>query len=235
MNTRRNILAFDTATKICTAALRTSDGTITERWDQGLGIHSEKLFLFIQDLLKEAEIGMSDVDRLLLTTGPGSYTGLRISASAMKGFAFGNDLAVYGINTLAFFAESARRSVNDVKRVHAVIDARRSHLYHQLYSIDGDCTKPETDVAVREITSLESILKDGDVVAGTGIKRLPDAFIENVYVLETKDIRAGSLISLFDRYFDSDEHCDLSSLIKKVAPEQFEPYYYGPGLAAPKQ
>ena len=108
MNTRSNIIAFDTATKICTAALRTSDGTITERWDQGLGIHSEKLFLFVRDLLREAEIGMADVDTLLFTTGPGSYTGLRISASAMKGFAFGNDLAVYGINTLAFFCGISR-------------------------------------------------------------------------------------------------------------------------------
>lgn len=228
-----NILAFDTATKVCTAALRTGDGAVTERWDQGSGIHSEKLFLFVRDLLDSSKISMADVDTLLFTTGPGSYTGLRIGTSAMKGFAFGNDFAVYGINTMAFFAESACRTEMSIRRVHAVIDARRSHLYHQLYSIDNGIT-PETEVTVREIESLGSIIADGDAIIGTGIGRVPDVFLDKLRVLETQNIRAGSLISLFDRY-ENNEGSVMDMVIKKVAPERFEPYYYGPGFAPANQ
>ena len=225
-----NILAFDTATQVCTAALRTGDGIVTEQWDQGRGIHSEKLFLFVRELLNTAGLPMSEVETLLFTTGPGSYTGLRIGASAMKGFVFGNDLTVYGINTLAFFAESARLAGKKIKRIHAVIDARRSHLYHQLYLIDGGGIRPETEVAVREIASLESIIKEGDAIIGTGIKRLPDLLKEKLCIFETQDIRAGALISLFDRYADIGEQDALHDVIKKIAPEQFEPYYYSPGI-----
>lgn len=225
-----NILAFDTATKVCSVALRTSDGVATERWDQGQGIHSEKLFLFVRELLDSSGLQMSKVGTLLFTTGPGSYTGLRIGTSAMKGFAFGNDLEVYGISTLAFFAESARLSKKKIERIHAVIDARRSHLYHQLYSIGETDIVPETEVSVREIASLESLIKEGDVIIGTGIKRLPDVLRERLCVLETQNIKAGALISLFDRYTNTGEADALHTVIKKVAPEQFEPYYYGPSI-----
>ncbi len=225
-----NILAFDTATKVCTVALRRSDGIVTERWDQGQGIHSEKLFLFVRELLDLSGLQMSEVETLLFTTGPGSYTGLRIGTSAMKGFAFGNDLEVYGINTLAFFAESARLAGGKIERVHAVIDARRSHLYHQLYSISDTDIIPETEVSVREIASLESIIKEGDVIIGTGIKRLPDVLKEKLHVFDTQNIKAVALISLFDRYANIGEDDVLHAVIKKVAPEQFEPYYYGPSI-----
>ena len=225
-----NILAFDTATQVCTVALRRSDGIVTERWDQGLGIHSEKLFLFVRELLGSSGLQMSEVKTLLFTTGPGSYTGLRIGTSAMKGLAFGNDLEVYGISTLAFFTESARLVGKKIKRVHAVIDARRSHLYHQLYSIGDIDIVPETEVSVREIASLESIIKEGDVIIGTGIKRLPDVLKEKLHVFDTQNIKAGALISLFDRYANIGEDDVLHAIIKKVAPEQFEPYYYGPSI-----
>lgn len=230
MSSPGNILAFDTATKVCTAALRTGNGVVTERWDQGPGIHSEKLFLFVRDLLDASGISMGAVDALLFTTGPGSYTGLRIGTSAMKGLVFGNNLSVYGINTLAFFAESARRSGQDVKRVHAVIDARRSHLYHQLYSISEESVIPQAEVAVREIASLESIIMEEDAIIGTGIKRLPDMLKKKLRILDTQNIKAGAMVSLFERYKDNAEDDTLHGVIKKVAPEQFEPYYYSPGI-----
>lgn len=210
-------------------ALRTADGTTTGRWAEGRGIHSEKLFLFVRELLNTAGLPMSEIDALLFTTGPGSYTGLRIGSSAMKGFAFGNDIPVYGINTLAFFAESARLAVKDGKRVHAVIDARRSHLYHQLFSLH-DVIKPETEVDIREIGSMESVMNEGDLIIGTGIKRMPDVLLNRLRMLDTQNIKAEALISLFDRFIDSEEDRVLHSVIKKVAPEQFEPYYYGPNV-----
>ncbi len=225
-----NFLAFDTSTHICTAALRAGKGNVAGRWEQGRGIHSEKLFLFIDDLLKSARLKMSDIGTILFTMGPGSYTGLRIAASAVKGLVFGHNIDVYGVNTLAFFAESVRISDVVTGRVHSVIDARRSHLYHQSYCIREEGILPESEVGIREISSLESFMRNGDFVTGTGIKRLPAMLLHRLKVLGTETIKAEAMISLFDQYKAADKDGVWERVIKKVAPERFEPYYYGPDV-----
>src|SRR5699024_5881828 len=130
-----------------------------------------KLFLFIEELMREHRFGISDLEALVISEGPGSYTGLRIGASAVKGLLFQSRVPLYGVNTLRSFARAAYSSNNGLPRIHAVIDARRKHLYHQLYQGEEGRLKPEEEVLVRPLEQVADMLRKGDGLVGTGIKR----------------------------------------------------------------
>lgn len=217
-----NVLAVDAATKICSVALRDATGIIHERTEIGIGIHSEKLFLFIQELLNETSLTINSLDAVVVTSGPGSYTGLRIGASAVKGLLFNQNVPLFGVNTLAYFALNAFRINNNLTKVHAVLDARRVHVYHQTF-IKNDKLKPLSEVQIREISTLLDLVEVGDGIAGTGIRRIPKALLDNTIVTGEEEISSGTLIDLLDQFSNQTD----DQIIKKVAPEQFVPYYYG--------
>jgi len=220
------ILALDTSTKICTVALRTADNKVICKWEKGQGIHSELLFVFIQEVLSEADMSIDELNGVIVTRGPGSYTGLRISASAVKGLLFNRSIPLYGVNTLAYFAEAGFGVESEFKRIHSVIDARRVHLYHQLYeNISGEL-RPLTQVAVLKIESLNDIIEPGDAIIGSGISRLPDGLLSNLQVMDDSLIRASALITIYDKNIKLNGSFEDDDIIRIVKPDDFEPDYY---------
>lgn len=223
---KTKILALDSATQICSVALRDEEGSIHVRTETGRGIHSELLFVFIDELLKECNIPVEDLDAVLISMGPGSYTGLRIAASAVKGLLFNRNIPLYGINTLAYFSQCAFKTGEHLKRVHAIIDARRVHVYHQLF-FEDDTINAVTDVEIREINSLPSVIQPGDGIIGTGLNRMDAGILDSVQVIGMEHIEASGLIELLDSSGDVRNFETKNPLIKKVAPNDFVPYYYG--------
>lgn len=225
-DTQTKILAVDTATQTCSVALRDNEGHIHVRTEIGKGIHSELLFVFIDDLLNEVDMRISDLDAVISSMGPGSYTGLRIAASAVKGLLFGRHISFYGVNTLAYFAQCALNTIPDITRIHAIIDARRVHVYHQVFSFENKF-KAETDVEIREINRLRHLIRPGDGIVGTGINRLREDMLEPLQVIDNKNITASCMIDLFDLMLHNKLENTEERIIKKVAPNEFVPYYYG--------
>jgi tRNA threonylcarbamoyl adenosine modification protein YeaZ len=221
-----SILALDTSTKICTVALRTGDKKVICKWEKGQGIHSELLFVFIEEVLSEAEISIDDLDGVIVTQGPGSYTGLRISASAVKGLLFNRAIPLYGVNTLAYFAEAGLNGKSEFKRIHSVIDARRAHLYHQLFVNESGELHPLTQVAIRKIETFNDIVEPGDAIIGSGIRRLPDGLLSKLMVLDDSLIRASALITIYDKNVKLNSSFKDDDIIRKVKPDDFEPDYY---------
>jgi len=223
---KHNILALDSATKICSVALRNSENNVLVKKEKGLGIHSELLFVFIDEVLNEAGLTIDDLVGVVVTAGPGSYTGLRIAASAVKGLLFNRSVPLYGVNTLLYFAASAMQKDPELTRIHAVIDARRVHLYHQLFTVKNNELHPLTDVAIRKIDELHDYMEKGDGLIGTGIHRIPVDNIADIKILDDESIQASVLIDLYDqreKYLLVDES---SKLIQQVIPEEFNPHYY---------
>ena len=101
------ILSVETATPVCSVALRLPDGTLYEERAEGKGGHSELTFVFIRKLLDDAGICVRDLGAVLVSGGPGSYTGLRIGGSAVKGLLFQSGVPLYAYNTLAGIALGA--------------------------------------------------------------------------------------------------------------------------------
>ncbi len=223
---KRKVLAIDSATKICSVSIRDTFGKIHTRTEVGSGIHSEMLFVFIDELLKKCNLSVDDLDAVLTSMGPGSYTGLRIAVSAVKGLLFNREIPLYGINTLAYFAKCAFSENENLKKVHAVIDARRVHVYHQLFSRESTFNAV-TGVELREINSFRSIIEPGDGIIGTGLQRFETEILDSLQVVNIEHIQASGLIDLFDLYTDMKISDTKDPLIKKVAPNDFVPYYYG--------
>jgi tRNA threonylcarbamoyl adenosine modification protein YeaZ len=186
------ILAIETSTHICSVAYQNKYGDIFEKRTEQKGTHSESLFLFIRKLMEDHDFRIKDLDVVLVSSGPGSYTGLRIAASAIKGILFGLDVKIYAGNTLAGFAQSA-----DNGTVHAVINARRNHLYHQKFEKEGRLT-PITESQILELMEINKLLEENDQIIGTGIERIDEERRAVLSILEEPKISANNLIHLFN-------------------------------------
>lgn len=219
------ILALETSTEVCSVSLRLSDGSIDERRIAERGSHSEKLFVFIRELFEEHSCGVDDLDAVLMSGGPGSYTGLRISASAVKGLLFQREVPLWSANTLASFAAGLMGKSND-QRIHGVIDARRKHLYHQLFEVESGRLKPLNEVMIRPLDDFENWVESGDALIGTGIERLPGEVQDRATCFGIDHISARSLMVLYEMHQNNKLDEGEEPLFRQVDVAEFEPRYY---------
>jgi tRNA threonylcarbamoyladenosine biosynthesis protein TsaB len=128
------LLAVDTATEACSAALL-EDDTVSERYEViGRG-HAERLLPMVDDLLTSAGRSVADLDAIAFGRGPGGFTGLRIAAGVAQGLAAGARIGVLPVSDLAALAAAGKR-VSGASRVLACMDARMGEVYWAAF----DCT-----------------------------------------------------------------------------------------------
>ena len=127
MSSNLKILALDTSTEACSAAVWT-DGKVVERFETG-NQHSDLILPMVQAVLAEAGLVLTQLDAIAFGRGPGSFTGLRIGAGVAQGLAFGADLPVVPISSLAALAQGV-----DALRVLAAFDARMGQIYFGAYA-----------------------------------------------------------------------------------------------------
>jgi tRNA threonylcarbamoyladenosine biosynthesis protein TsaB len=125
------ILAFDTSSEACSCALYI-DGEIVDRSVIAPRKHAALILTMVDELLSEAGLNITQLDFLAFGRGPGNFTGLRIACGVAQGIAFGADIPVAPISSLATLAQAAQS-----KNVLAVIDARMAEIYYGLYMIDN--------------------------------------------------------------------------------------------------
>jgi tRNA threonylcarbamoyladenosine biosynthesis protein TsaB len=130
------ILAIETATEACSAALWL-DGTISERFEIAPRGHGERILAMVDALLAEGGLALGALDAIAFGCGPGAFTGLRIAAGVAQGLAFGADLPVAPVSTLAALAQGALRERHQ-PRVLAVLDARMGEVYWGAYEQGND-------------------------------------------------------------------------------------------------
>lgn len=144
------VLVLDTSTEWCSAALWL-DGRIQARRVLAEQRHSSLLLPMVDDLLRESDLGLRQLDGIGYGAGPGSFTGLRIACAVTQGLAFGADLPVVGVSTLESIAEQtgAERVLRQDRpegeclaayplRVLTVLDARMAEVYWAAYQHDGE-------------------------------------------------------------------------------------------------
>lgn len=121
------LLAIETATEACSAAL-SIDGEIRERFEIAPRGHTELILPMIDELMAEAGISISQVDAMAFGRGPGAFTGVRIAVGVTQGIAFGADLPVVPVSTLAALAQGAAAD-----QVLVALDARMDEVYWGAY------------------------------------------------------------------------------------------------------
>lgn len=140
------ILALETSAKSASCAV-VEDGVVLAHSFQCTGLtHSRTLLPMVDAMLQNAELPLSSVDAFAVSAGPGSFTGLRIGVSALKGLAWAEDKPCVGVSTL--FAMAQNLSHADALLVCAM-DARRAQVYHALFEAkDGVLTRLTEDRAI---------------------------------------------------------------------------------------
>ena len=111
--------------------------------------HAEALMPLIARVMKEAALAFTALDRIAVTTGPGSFTGLRVGLSAARGIALAADRPVVGVTTLTCYAAPVV-STNSKPPVLAAIDARHDQVYFQMVSGDGGSLVPPRIAPIEE-------------------------------------------------------------------------------------
>jgi tRNA threonylcarbamoyladenosine biosynthesis protein TsaB len=137
------VLAIDTALAACAAAvLDTNHSTViaSETLAMTRG-HAEAVMPLIARVMDQSGASFSSLDRIVVTTGPGSFTGLRVGISAARGIALAAGKPAIGLSTLAGFA-APHIAEDDSSAVVAAIDARHDHVYLQVFGIGGRTLLP---------------------------------------------------------------------------------------------
>jgi tRNA threonylcarbamoyladenosine biosynthesis protein TsaB len=132
------ILAIDTALDACAAGVLDTDaGRLIAQESLAMKRgHAEALMPLIARVIKASGIGFAGLDRIAVTTGPGSFTGLRVGLSAARGIALAAAKPVVGVTTLTAYAAPIV-SQNAEQPVISAIDARHDHVYFQVVSGNG--------------------------------------------------------------------------------------------------
>lgn len=132
------ILAIDTALEACAAAVLDTDAGELLAQEQLLMKrgHAEALMPMIARVMQAASLGFSSLDRIAVTVGPGSFTGLRVGISAARGLALATKRPAVGLTTLSAYA-SAVVGQDGTAPVISAIDARHDHVYFQIVAGDG--------------------------------------------------------------------------------------------------
>lgn len=167
------MLAFESSAKAASVALA-EDGRLISQYSQCSGLtHSRTLLPMAEDMLKNAELRLEDVGLFAVAHGPGSFTGIRIGVSTVKGLAWAADKPCVGVSTLeamAFHGLAAGGCICPV------MDARRGQVYNALFRIedgrpqrlteDRPIALPELEAELRALESPVFLVGDGAELTG---------------------------------------------------------------------
>lgn len=164
------ILAVDTATENCSVALMVGNDVIS-RCEYAPREHTTKILPMVDTVLAEGGLKLNQLDALAFGRGPGSFTGVRIGIGIAQGLAFGADLPMLGVSTLAAMAQGSYR-LHQSEQVLAAIDARMGEIYWGQYQRqdDGDWLVVDNELVIRPEGLVEQFSADNGIwlTAGTG-------------------------------------------------------------------
>lgn len=197
------ILHIETATKVCSVALSDNGKLLEFKETKEDGYtHGENLTVFIKDVLESSDRSIESLDAVSLSSGPGSYTGLRIGAATAKAICFAQNIPLIAIDALLSLASIAAKKHNGIN-LCAVLDARRMEVYNQFFSSD---LNPLKDITADIIDENSYASFEPFVYFGDGAAKLEEIWKNrNCQIDETIDSSAIGQVELaFDKYQQKD-------------------------------
>jgi tRNA threonylcarbamoyladenosine biosynthesis protein TsaB len=159
------VLAVDTSTSSCSVALLEDGGLLAEVTYTSGKTHSRHLMTLVQSLLIRCDKAPEDIEGIAVTKGPGTFTGLRIGLSTVKGLAAGIQVPVVGIGSLAALAYPLRCCE---RQIVPMIDARRGEVYHATYQVGASLSSADAQIAASAPDAILERLSRNSVLVGTG-------------------------------------------------------------------
>ena len=178
-----NLLALDTSSLACSAAVQIDDA-VYHRHEEQAREHTKLLVPMVRSLLDEAAVGPSELDAIVLGNGPGSFIGVRIAASVAQGIAFAAGVKIVPVSSMAVVAAEAFHR-HDAQEVVVTQDAHMNEVYLGVYRRAAGTGLPEPGFEERlhdrtTIAGLDPGDADKRIAAGFGWQRYPDLLEANL-------------------------------------------------------
>ncbi|MGE5390178.1 MAG: tRNA (adenosine(37)-N6)-threonylcarbamoyltransferase complex dimerization subunit type 1 TsaB [Deltaproteobacteria bacterium] len=216
------ILAIDSATPVAGVALLHDGVLLKEEFSNYKKTHSETLMPMVDRVLRECECTITDVDVLAVTTGPGSFTGLRIGLALVKGLALATGIPVVGVNTLEVMAHNIYGSD---ALICPLLNARKGEVYCGFYCVDGLKTVSLADMRAcppEEFTGLalavlDTAGKDRLILLGDGYPPYKEFFREELgdkMVIAPPHLMLPRASALADLAVDRVGRCEFENIFR---------------------
>jgi len=200
------ILNIETATPLCSVALALNGQVIAQRETQEDKSHAARLTVYIEEILKEKDMNIRDLDAIAIGKGPGSFTGLRIGVSTAKGLCFGLNLPLIAFSTLKilfieahkkFLAQNANPENIENVLFCPMIDARRMEVFTCLYSLTGMEEETVSARIIEQDTFLPILSSRRIIFFGSGMDKCRNVLTHpNAIFLDNVHPHASSLATL---------------------------------------
>lgn len=145
-----HLLCIETATTVCSVCITADDKILAYKEINNGFSHAENLHVFIQDVLKEANLSIKQINAIAISKGPGSYTGLRIGVSTAKGLCYALQIPLISIDTLQSMAYAVAHTKNEDVLYCPMLDARRMEVYCAVYDKNVETITPVNALVVDE-------------------------------------------------------------------------------------
>ena len=222
------ILAVDSSALVASAALCEDERLLAEYTLNNKNTHSETLLPMIESLLSFFSLEVGDVDIFAVSSGPGSFTGVRIGAATVKGLAFASGKPCVGVSTLEALAYNLRLYKG---LICPVMNARRSQVYTALFRSDGkNVTRlmPDSAMAISELDAVLADYSKGEEVAlvGDGYNITEQGFYKTALRYVPERLRHQSAFSVAEValkcYRDGNYGTDSELCVDYLRPSQAE-------------
>jgi tRNA threonylcarbamoyladenosine biosynthesis protein TsaB len=224
------IIQIETATTVCSVALAKDGEVMGFKQLNERNIHAEIITLFIDELINSAGLKYSDIDAVAVSSGPGSYTGLRIGVSTAKGLCFALDKPLIAIETLSSMAEGiiGESDIDADILLCPMIDARRMEVYTALFDNGGRVVEP-TSAAIIDGQSFNTQLQNNKILFfGDGAEKCREVLSANPNAQFVTGF-ANSATHLTKKAADKFANADFEDVA------YFEPYYLKDFLVTQKK
>ena len=214
-----HILCLETATTMCSVCVTANDKVIAYKEINSGFSHSENLHVFIEDVLKEANLTVKQISAVAVSKGPGSYTGLRIGVSSAKGFCYALQIPLISIDTLQSMAYAVAQTKQEDILFCPMLDARRMEVYCAVYDKNLETIIPVNALVLDE-KSIEVFNLNNKPVCffGDGMNKAKALLQSKEHTLFVEDVFPSSLsmAALAFKKFNNKQFEDVVC---------FEPFY----------
>ena len=167
------ILSIDTSTVTCTVGIVDGDRILAESVDSSGQTHARHLMGMIDSAMAASGVPIQEIDGFAVVTGPGTFTGLRIGISTIKGLAYGLSRPVAGVTSLEALAAQADLPT---KLICPVMDARRSEVYYGLYASEKGELRQTAPHRVAPPSELVKSVREPCQFIGNGARLYQETF-----------------------------------------------------------
>ena len=215
------ILNIETATIVCSVALSENGKVIFEKASFEGPSHASVLGVFIKAAVNESRIQGKKIDAVAVSSGPGSYTGLRIGISMAKGLCFGWNIPLLSIPTLDILAFKATENIVDKEKTKALfcamLDARRMEVYSAMYDMSLKKINDTKAIIINEETYASLLEKQRIYFFGSGADKCKSVITSsNAVFIDDICLLASDMVLLSKRAFKEKKFEDVA---------YFEPFY----------